>query len=179
MIYLLYILLVPLELVLAYIVSYPLTLILPLLASNTYGLLDNGSKEGFGPRLPTWLGWFQTWDNSLYGDSTFISINGTSYLSMVKWLWRNPLPCFAMRIITDPTYTISGNNAVSDGARGVEGTVFVKAGGLFQYVSVKKISDTECRYINLGWNLRALTMGATVPYKATFSFSPRKASFTS
>ena len=179
MIYLLYILIVPVQLVLAYIVSYPLALILPLFASSVFGPIDNNSGTGFGPRLPNWLAWFQTWDNSLFGDSTFQSINGTSYLSMVKWIIRNPLPCFAMRVLTNDTYTISGNNAVSDGARGVAGSVMVKSNGLFQWVWIKQISSTKCIYINLGWNLRAMTMGATTPYKATFSFSPRLSGFSS
>ena len=177
MIYIIYALIVPFELVLAYVLSYPLALILPLFSSSVFGPIDNNSGTGFGPRLPNWLGWFQTWDNSLYGDSTFQSINGASYLSMVKWLIRNPLPCFATLILTDGSYTISGDNTVSDGSRGVAGSVLVKSNGLFQWVWVKQISSTKCIYINLGWNLRAMTMGAALPYKATFSFSPRISGF--
>ena len=176
MIYLFYLLLVPIELALT-LAALILAPILPIFAKDIYGLVDNGSSSGTEPRLPDWLGWFQTWDNSLYGDATFQRINGESYLSMVKWLIRNPLPCFAQKICTDPTYTISGNNAVTDGAQGVSGCVFVKSNGLFQFVWIFPISASKCVYINIGWNIRALTMGASVPFRATFSFSPRISAF--
>jgi hypothetical protein len=160
------------------ILTYPLALILPLFATQQNGFINNASSQGLGPRLPSWLNWFQTWDNSLYGDSGFQSINGTSYLSMVKWLIRNPLPCFAQKVITNTIYTISGNNSITDGASGVAGTVIVKSNGLFQFVLIYQLFNSSyCIYLNFGWNLRALTMGAQTPYHATFSFSPRISSF--
>jgi len=177
MIYIIYALLLPLE-ILFTLVALILSPILPFFASTVYGYTDNGSSFGFGPRLPNWLNWFQTWDNSLWGDSTFQAINGLSYLAMVKWLIRNPLPCFAEKILNDATFTIKGNNAVTDGSRAVSGWVLVNAGGLFQFVWIWQIFNTsKCIYINLGWNVRALTVGAKTPYHATFSFSPRISSF--
>jgi hypothetical protein len=176
MIYLKYALLVPFELFFT-LIALILSPILPLFSSNTYGYIDNGSATGFGPRLPKWLNWFQTWDNSLFGDAGFQAINGTSYLSMIKWLIRNPLPCFAEKILLNANCLIEGNNNVTDGNQGVEGSVLVTSNGLFQYVWIKKIPFNRCIYINLGWNLRALTRGASVPYHATFSFSPRISGF--
>ena len=61
------------------IAAYILAPVLPLFAEQRDGWLDNGSIWGMGPRLPTWLNWFMTPDNSLDGDSTFQSINGQNY----------------------------------------------------------------------------------------------------
>ena len=75
------------------IINLPITLlalllspILPLFASDISGKLNNGSRIGVGPRLPSWLNWFMTPDNSLYGDDSFIAVNSQSYLSQIKWL---------------------------------------------------------------------------------------------
>lgn len=179
MIYLIWALLVPFEIVLT-VLALIFAPILPLFASSQYGYINNGSATGFGPRLPAWLGWAQTWDNSLWGDQTFYAANGPTYLAMVKWQWRNPMPCFAMKTLNDAAFTIKGNNAVTDGSKGVAGSVLVKASGLFQWVWIWAIPGTSrCIYLNFGWNVRALTMGATCPYHATFSFSPRISSFGS
>jgi len=173
MIYLIYALLVPCEVLLS-LVALIISPILPLFASQNMGYVNNSSAQGIGLRLPNWLGWFQTWDNSLYGDDTFQSINGKSYLSAVKWLVRNPLPCFAMKIITDSSAIITGNNNITDGSQGIAGKVLVKIQGLFQFVWIWAIPlTTKCIYVNLGWNIRALTMGTKAPFNATFSFSPR------
>jgi hypothetical protein len=176
MIYLIWLLLVPFELIFT-LVAVLLSPILPIFATEQTGPLNNNTSVGVGPRLPSWLYWFQTWDNSLNGDDTFEKNNPPSYLSKIKWLIRNPLPCFAEKILTSNAYTISGNNDVTDGNPGVAGHVFVKASGLFQFVWVKPIGFNRCIYINIGWNIRALTRGATVPYHATYSFSPRISSF--
>jgi hypothetical protein len=176
MIYFLWFLLLPFELLFT-LVALILLPVLPLFATEQFGPVNNNSGTGIGPRLPSWLNWFQTWDNSLDGDATFESLNPPSYLSKIKWLIRNPLPCFAEKILTSNVTVVSGNNAVTDGAQGVAGYVLVKASGLFQFVWIISIGFNRCIYINFGWNLRALTMGATVPYHATYSFSPRISSF--
>ena len=176
MIYLLWLLLVPFELLFT-LVAVIISPVLPLFATEQFGPVNNNSGTGIGPRLPIWLNWFQTWDNSLDGDATFESLNPPSYLSKIKWLIRNPLPCFAEKILTSNVTVVSGNNAVTDGAQGVAGHVLVKASGLFQFVWIIPIGFSRCIYTNFGWNIRALTMGATVPYHATYSFSPRISSF--
>jgi hypothetical protein len=177
MIYLIWLLQLPFELILT-VLTYPLAPILPLFATNQQGFINNGSATGMGKRLPIWLGWWQTWDNPLEGDQTFQSLHPPCYWSEVLWLIRNPLPCFALRILTNPSFTIKGNNKVTDGAQGVAGWVFMKASGLFQFVWIWQIPGTaRCIYVNLGYNIRAITMGAPFPYYATYSFSPRISSF--
>ena len=177
MIYALYLVLVPLSLVLT-LMAIILTPILPVLASNQEGWLDNHAKWGYGPRLPTWLSWFQTPDNSLDGDATFERLNGISYWAKVKWLWRNPCYAFAIRYLTAPyAASFSGDNTIRDNDNAKAGWCLVHANGLFQFTSVTPIGYSRCVYINLGWNIRALVddnvPNKPVPYQATFVFSPR------
>jgi len=56
------------------------------------GNSDNNNARLYEPRLPKWLSWFQTPDNSLYGDKGWQTIhypNYKSYLGKVLWLVRN------------------------------------------------------------------------------------------
>ena len=181
MIYAVYLLLIPVSLILT-LVAIILAPVLPMLATEQAGWLDNHAKWGVGPRLPTWLAWFQTPDNSLDGDATFERINGISYWAKVKWLWRNPCYAFAIRYLTNPYYTIvKGDKTIKDNDNAKAGWCLVHANGLFQFTSVTPIGYSRCIYVNLGWNIRALVDdGVPVkpdPYQATFVFSPRISGF--
>jgi len=176
-----YILLVPLSLLLT-LLAIILAPVLPLLASEQAGWLDNHAKWGVGPRLPTWLSWFQTPDNSLDGDATFERLNGISYWAKVKWLWRNPCYAFAIRYLTNPYYTVvKGDKTIKDNDNAKSGWLLVHANGLFQFTTVISIGFSRCIYCNFGWNIRALVDdGVPVkpdPYQATFVFSPRISGF--
>jgi hypothetical protein len=178
MIYIKYILLVPISLILT-LISLPLGIIFPLFAEQRDGWLDNGSIWGIGPRLPTWLNWFMTPDNSLNGDYTFEQANGRSYWSKVKWLWRNPAYAFALINLCVPyTTEVLGDKTIKDNDNAKEGWCLVRANGLFQFTCVKRIfSSSRCIYINMGWNIRALVDDNVMPkplnWDATFVFSPR------
>jgi len=181
MIYLIYLLLVSVNLVLT-LLAILIAPVLPLFANNAYGWIDNASKEDFGPRLPKWLGWFQTWDNSLDGDASFQALNYPSYWSQVKWLVRNPLPTFALRTLSNPYYTVvKGDPTIKDNDNAKAGWCLVSANGLFQFTSVIPIGFARCVYINFGWNVRALVddnvQPKPDPYQATFVFSPRISGF--
>lgn len=181
MIYLLYVILVPISLIIT-LLALPLGIILPLFATQQEGWLNNGAVYGIGPRLPKWLGWFQTWDNSLDGDATFESLNPPSYWSKVKWLWRNPAPSFAIRKLVSPYIaTYKGDPTIRDNDNAKAGWLLVNANGLFQYSWIKQIFSTKrCIYVNLGWNIRALVDPNVHPaatYIATFVFSPRISGF--
>ena len=182
MIYILYFILVPLSLLLT-LLAVLIAPVLPLLAFNQEGWLDNHAKWGFGPRLPTWLSWFQTPDNSLDGDATFEQLNGISYWSKVKWLWRNPCYAFALRYLTNPYYTVvKGDKTIKDNDNAKEGWCIVQANGLFQFVLVRRIGSTSrAIYINVGWNIRGLVddnvQPKPDPWQATFVFSPRISGF--
>ena len=177
MIYLIYLVLVPISLLLT-LIAVILAPIMPLFATEQLGWLDNGAKFGVGPRLPKWLNWFMTPDNSLDGDATFEKLNGISYLSKVKWLWRNPAYSFALRYLNNPYYTkVSGNPTIKDNDNAKKGWCLVKANGLFQFRWVQPIGFSRCIYANFGWNVIGLVDPNVNPkpdtWQATFVFSPR------
>ena len=181
MIYALYLVLIPLSLLLT-LIAVVLAPVLPMLATAQEGWLDNHAKWGFGPRLPTWLSWFQTPDNSLDGDATFEQLNGISYWAKVKWLWRNPCYAFAIRYLSNPYYTqVSGDKTIKDNDNAKAGWCLVHANGLFQFTVVAPIGFSRCFYCNLGWNVRGLVddnvQPKPDPYQATFVFSPRISGF--
>jgi len=182
MIYIIYLLLVPISLLIT-LLAVILAPILPIFASTQDGWNDNHSYWGPGPRLPKWLSWFQTPDNSLDGDATFQANNPPSYWSKVKWLWRNPAYAFALRNLVAPyATTVAGDPTIKDNDNAKEGWCLVHANGLFQFTCVKRIfSSSRCIYINLGWNIRGLVDNNVYPkpdpWQATFVFSPRISGF--
>lgn len=173
------------------VVAMIVTPFLPLLATNQDGPLDNATSYGPGPRLPKWLSWFMTPDNSLEGDGGWkkehwqwrfkLPTTLATYVGQVGWLWRNPAYSYGMKYI-DGTIapTVSGDNSIGDNNTAKEGYVLVNTTDLFQYVYVKRIFNTnKCLYINLGWNIRALVdpNNRKKEYRATFVFSPRLSGF--
>lgn len=158
--------------------------ILPIFSSNAYGWCNNHSFEGFEPRLPIWLGWFQTPDNSLYGDYSFQKLFPKgSYWSKVHWLLRNPAYSFGLRNLTFPYYTqVNGDKTIKDNDNAKEGWAFVRINGLFQLRIVKRIfSSSRCIYCNFGWNIMGLVDDNVDTkfdnWQATFVFSPRISGF--
>ena len=181
MIYIIYAILVPISLVLTLIalITAP---VMPLFAKQIDGWLLNHSIWGIGPRLPIWLNWFMTPDNSLDGDETFQQINGLSYWSKVKWLWRNPAYSFALRYIDGNPVYWKGDKTIKDNDNAKEGWLYVNSCGLFQFVYIKRIFSTNrCIYVNCGWNIRVLVDDNVSPkpnpVQATFVFSPRISGF--
>ena len=170
------------------LITIPLTLLALVLAPV---LPLFASSDGW---LPRWLWWFQTPDNSLDGDQGWITEhwqfryslphNLCVYVGRVGWLIRNPAYAFGVRYLSFPdTATFTGDNTIGDNQTAKEGWVFVKAAGLFQYVYIKRIGQTQkCLYVNLGWNLRGLIGRDLHPsehYEATFVFSPRISGYDS
>lgn len=181
MIYLWYIVLVPINLIvtLAAVILAP---ILPLFATDSLGPCDNNGNQCVGPRLPSWLSWFQTPDNSLYGDATFIANNGESYWSEVKWIWRNPGYGFEVKYLKAPyDTTVSGDPTIKDNDNAKAGWCCVKSNGLFQFRLVLPIGFSRCLYCNFGWNIMGLAdpnvNPKPNPWEATFAFSPRISGF--
>jgi hypothetical protein len=163
------------------VLAWLLAPVLPLFAKDEYGPIANNGGFGIEPRLPSWLSLFMTPDNSLYGDDAFKEINGKSYLSMVKWLIRNPAYGYGLRYIEGKQGQFWGDNTIKDNDGAKAGWLFVRAGGLFQFTWIKKIGSSRCIYCNFGWNIRALVDDninpKPDPYEATFSFSPRLSGF--
>ncbi len=181
--YLLYPLLALSNFLFSYVIAWPLSFVLPVFATQQMGWLDNHAKQGVGPRLPSWLSIFMTPDNSLDGDATFESINGTGYLAKSKWLRRNSAYSFALKYIGTPyDLVVSGDPTIKDNDHAKEGWCLVKANGLFQFRWVKQIgSSSICFYWNFGWNIMALADPNVNPkpdlIQATFVFSPRFSGF--
>jgi hypothetical protein len=82
------------------VLAYVVTPVLPLFAKEQDGALDNNNGTGAGPRLPSWLSWFDTPDNSLNGDACFQAANREGYLSKVRWLYRNSLYGFKWSVLS-------------------------------------------------------------------------------
>jgi hypothetical protein len=171
--YLKWALMVPISLFLT-VISFPLALILPFFA-----------KDGW---LPKWLNWFQTPDNSLYGDDgwktehwmwryklpTFLA----TYVGIVGWLWRNPAYGFGCVYMTGIPIvaTFLGNEKVNDSPL-FEGRIIVYSQNLFQFVWCKKITSTKCLYFVFGWNIKGLINDHATKHIATYAFSPRVSTF--
>lgn len=181
MIYILWIIMVPISLIVT-LLSVVLSPILPLFARDSLGPCDNNGYQCVGPRLPSWLRWFQTPDNSLYGDATFQKLNPPSYWSMVKWIIRNPGYGFGVRYLTAPyTTSVKGDPTIRDNDNARAGHCMVHANGLFQFKWIQPIGFQRCIYCNFGWNIMGLVdPGVPVkpdPWEATFAFSPRISGF--
>ena len=181
MIYLWYVVLVPVSLLLT-LVAVLLAPVFPLFATQQMGWCDNHSYEAVGPRLPKWLSWFMTPDNSLDGDATFERLNPPSYWSQVKWLWRNPAYSFALRYLSGVYWTSwQGDKNIKDNDNAKAGWCLVHANGLFQFRLVKPIGFSRCLYCNFGWNVIGLVDDNVNPkpnsWQSTFVFSPRISGF--
>jgi len=177
MIFLIYAILVPISLLLTLIavITAP---IMPIFTVQKEWWCDNHSFRAVGPVLPSWLNWFMTPDNTLDGDATFQKLNGQSYWSKVKWLWRNPAYSFALRYIEGNPVYWKGDKTIKDNDGAKEGWLYVYSDGLFQFVYIKRIlSTSRCIYVNCGWNIRVLVDDNVSPkpnpVQATFVFSPR------
>jgi hypothetical protein len=184
MVYFLYFLvLVPINLI-GVVLTFPLAFIIAICYSTQIGWCNNGTVWQSGPRLWSWLSWWQTPDNSLDGDQTFRAEHNPCWWSKVQWLWRNPFYGFAVKYLhgTDGM-SYSGDLYCNEQN---PGHLLVKGQGLFQYVLFVHIFG-KCLYLNLGWNIRALVDPAYVndptnaayiaDYPATFAFSPRLVSY--
>ena len=171
--YLKWALMVPVMLLLTAI-AFPLALVLPFFSKNGW--------------LPSWLSWFQTPDNSLYGDDGWktehwmwrykLPVALATYVGMVGWLWRNPAYGFGCVYMTgDPIVaTFLGNEKVNDSPLS-EGLITVYSQDLFQFVLCKKISATKCLYFVFGWNIKGLINSHETKHIATYAFSPRISTF--
>lgn len=135
--------------------------VLPLFAVARDGLINNGNDHAVEPRLPRWLSWFMTWDNSLYGDNGHKERWGHagSYRQMVAWLLRNPAYGFEREVLgakitpSDRVQT-NGNPWIKNRTRGVEGRLFVWIGNYWCWKRVIDTNDGYCWMFEAGWKLQ-------------------------
>lgn len=143
--------------ILLQIITYIITPILPLFAVSRLGWSDNHNTLRVEPRLPLWLSWFDTPDNSLWGDSAFMLSHEETYLSKVIWLYRNSLYGFkwtvmGARIVSDRVF--DGNPQVNYKGP-IYGTLRVSCGKYWQWkkVTPSKVFKGRCWVLNFGWLL--------------------------
>ena len=118
------------------ILTFPLALLIVLFAKDEMGWVNNATAKAIGPRLPRWLNWFQTWDNSLDGDAGFVAAHKPSWWSKVQWLWRNPFYGFAVVEFDGSSGMFySGDLATNETHYGY---ILVTGHGLFQWVYTRK-----------------------------------------
>ena len=141
------------------LLAYALAPVLPLFRVERLGMCDNNHARRVEPRLPEWLDWFMTDDNSLCGDAGFAAREGESYWSMVLWLWRNPAVGFernALAANVNHAMMIHslGDPHVQDAPHGREGWCFVMVGRYWNLVLVKRLGDERCLKVEIGWQLK-------------------------
>lgn len=143
------------------LLAYFVAPVLPLFAKESFGACDNNNAMRTEPRLPDWLSWFQTPDNSLNGDGTFERLNPPCYWSRVTWLWRNPAYGFERSILAanvsafrPDDIKVRGDVTIHDKEGGKVGFCFVRIGPFWNLVWIKRIYGVRCLYCNFGWNLK-------------------------
>lgn len=135
--------------------------ILPLFATVQLGNSDNNNARLYEPRLPKWLSWFQTADNSLYGDKGWQTIHYPaykSYLGQVLWLVRNsaygliygPLSAKFDRISDIASV---GNPRLDKRNPDHAGQSFTaQCGDYFQWMKIVRVPMLKrAFYVNIGW----------------------------
>lgn len=84
------------------IFAWLVTPLLPFFLVLRQGWCNNNSYQAIAPRLPKWLGWFDTPDNSLLGDKQWNKDHVFGYWSIVGWLYRNSLYGFKWTVLSLP-----------------------------------------------------------------------------
>lgn len=172
--------------------AYLFAPILPLFSTLREGPCDNANRVAVEPRLPTWLAWYDTPDNSLYGDYAWRNEHcqdgWETYWGAVKWLWRNPACGFeqhgplAASIAPTDVPKAYGNINVQDKPVGCAGVCFTRVGIYWHLCTVIKTLPGYCLYWNFGWRLKTYAENPervkTEP-TARYIFSPRFNKFNS
>ena len=135
--------------------------VLPAFAVLRDGWSDNRNARAWEPRLPVWLSWFDTPDNSLWGDTGWRTIHCPAYWGywgMVKWLIRNHGYGFKWSVLSarvdSPSSIISSGNP--DVCRRDEKPVSFRAsmGNYWQLKSVFRLEFLGVAVtVNVGWLL--------------------------
>jgi len=178
-----YLLLLPVWLVME-ILGKTLWPILPIFAEPRLGAVDNNNAYRVEPRLPTWLAWFDTPDNSLFGDIGWRTIHcvnrWNTYLGMALWLFRNSATGFSRTVLakdakyTDTTYTGNPHISVDENIAGVFKAK--STDGIWQY---KRVFPLFGKYIglNFGWVLDTMVKSKvesdTCFYKVSFKIKDK------
>ena len=106
------------------LIALLLSRLIVMAAKPRFGLVNNAHTTGTEPRLPAWLSWFDTPDNSLYGDEGWRTKHcpdaWQTPAGMAAWLRRNPALGFC--------WTVLGRNVPEKTVFTVRGTLGVDKG---------------------------------------------------
>jgi hypothetical protein len=152
--------------------AYLITPLLPLFAVKRMGWTDNRSYQSAEWRLPLWLSWLDTPDNSLGRDGNRMRKYGDSYLGKFSGLWANSLYGWKWSVLAAPAnnkvcLTIEGPTNLNHHTK-TFGVMRIKRGdGYWQYKSVRPFMG-RVLILNFGWLLDDPSQE-----KALFMCSPR------
>lgn len=182
--------------------AYVFAPVLVFCARPEEGFCDNASAMRIEPRLPWYLSYCQTPDNSLLGDSAWCGMEAghwpwrakladwphlQSYLGMLGWLWRNPaygleLGPLGAKIKPYDQIEYLGNPQIKDGDQGVAGYCLTFVGDYWGLVLICPLWSGLCLHQELGWKLKTYAEEparvATEP-RAQYVVSVRFSKFTS
>lgn len=162
--------------IIMWVVAIILAPILPIFAKDQYGKINNNNGTGVEPRLPNWLSWFQTPDNSLLGDDNFKSKHSGTYLDKVMWLWRNPiyglLWTTLAKYIEDPSLiTKEGDTTIKARENAKAGWYKLTCPEAFEYTCIIQLFKFKaCLQLRGGWILGNAEKGKPCLYLMTFRF---------
>lgn len=157
-------------------ITYLITPFFPLFAVRAEGYVGNGKLWQEGWRLPKWLSWFDTPDNSLDGDKNHMSKYATypRYFRHLIWLYRNSLYGFkwsvmAMDVEVDHQ-EINGELKINYKYKRWGKLTIKQPNGAWQWKYLAPISfaPNYCWNLNFGWLLDDHSKT-----EALFMFSPR------
>lgn len=125
--------------------------------------------------LPRWLAWFDTPDNPIDGDMSYIMLHAPfkgydqrglkQYINRAVWLQRNPAYGFGYTVLShrveSPPLVVSGDPLVSDSVnltvgrmRGLSGHVLLSEGDAFELYVVRQYGKSgRCLRLRFGWKL--------------------------
>lgn len=155
-----------------------LTPILPLFAVKRGGWCDNGNRWLVEPRLPVWLAWFDTPDNSLWGDTGWREKHcpkyWNTYLGMALWLWRNSATGFArsvlaLRVVAKDVIYI-GPLDISPDRPGVFGHFWASDGRAWQHKCAFQFLGKNIG-LNFGWQIDPLLESGKIAELCHFKMS--------
>lgn len=152
--------------------AYIVTPFLPLFAVMRMGGTDNNSYQSVEWRLPTWLAYFDTPDNCIYGDNNWYWSHKANYFSAVAWLYRNSLYGFKWSVLAAPDNpavctVIEGTTNLNHHTKTFGVMRITRSDGYWQYKCVKSFLG-RILVLNFGWLL-----DDTSQEKALFMCSPR------
>lgn len=166
------------------LLAYVLAPVLPLFATLQLGLVNNAEKEAVEPRLPWWLSWFGTFDNSLLGDDGHKErwAGKSRYWQMAAWCARNSAygweqSVLAANIKSYDRVSTTGNAWIKNRQNAVTGSYFCRVGDFWNYKLIKPLFGDTALMLEFGWKLQGYAQGRETEGRAMYVFSIRLTAF--